>query len=352
MNTSLNAFEAQIAEIKAHINTLEDAQTLMVQTRTSTPPAAISETLNKILARRNEEKKYEYRANIVSLYGVFERFVEDLIREYVGDISRICGSYDNLDEKIKGSYVEKWKTLHTNIVKGHTKYSLTIVKMAQNMHDTILQNSSIIMPECFIPIGGNYRHDVVCNCMADLGATNIKSGMKKYEPLNTYIVNHGIVEDNIDESINLKLGDLVDRRNEVAHGAIGTMLGKEEYEEMMEFTVLYARTINGYMNDELKRVEWDLYSMVSAFSPFHLYHNNTVAAFHVENVSIKNGQRYLIKWPQGRYPRYSEKTVIELHTELADGSSSKVDEVNATTDTVISVDCGLAVSDGCEFKFL
>lgn len=351
MNTSLNAFEAQIAEIKAHILTLEDAQALMVQTRSSTPPAAISEPLNKILARRNEEKKYEYRANIVSLYGAFERFVEDLIREYVGEISRICGSYDDLDEKIKASYVEKWKVLHTNIVKGHTKYLLTVVEMAQNIHDTILQNSSAIMPECFIPIGGNYRHEVVCNCMVDLGATSIKSVMKKYEPLNTYIVNHEIAEDNIDETINLKLGELVDRRNEVAHGAIGTILSKEEYEELMEYTALYARTINAYMNDELMRVDWDL-NKVSAFSPFHLYHGNIVAAFHVENVAIKNGQRYLIKWPQGRYPRYSEKTVIELHREMTDGSSSKVDEVHVTTDTVISIDCGIAVSEGCEFKFL
>lgn len=351
MNTSLNAFEAQIAEIKAHLLTLEDALTLIVQTKAATPPTSISEPLNKILSRRNEEKKYEYRANIVSLYGVFERFVEDLIREYVGEISRICRSYDNLDDKIKGSYVEKWKVLHTNIVKGHTKYSLTVEKMAQNMQDTILQNSSAIMPECFIPIGGNYRHDMVCNCMTDLGATNIKSGMKKYEPLNTYIVVHEIAEDNIDEAINLKLGDLVERRNEVAHGAIGTMLGKEEYEEMMQFTDLYAKTINAYMNDELMRVEWDLYNMVSTFSPFHLYHENTVAAFHVEDVTIKNGQRYLIKWPHGRYPRYSEKTVIELHKELADGSSSKVEEVHATTNTVISIDCGMVVSEGCEFKF-
>ena len=351
MNTSLNAFEVQIAEIKAHILTLEDAQTLMVQTKAASPPTSISEPLNKILARRNEEKKYEYRANIVSLYGAFERFVEDLIREYVGEISRICGSYNNLDERIKGSYVEKWKALHTNIVKGHTKYSLTVVKMAQNMQDTILQNSSAIMPECFIPIGGNYRHDMVCNCMADLGATNIKSGMKKYEPLNSYVVDHGIAEDNVDEAINFKLGDLVERRNEVAHGAIGTMLSKEEYEEMMLFTDIYARTINAYMNDELKRVEWELYSMVPAFSPFHLYHENTVTALNIKNVTIKNGQRYLIKWPQGRYPRYSEKTVIELHRELADGSSSKMEEVHATTDTVISIDCGVAVSKGCEFKF-
>ncbi len=352
MNASLNDFEKRITEIKAHIQTLKDAQDMIAQTKAVVTAPSITGPLNRIVARRNEEKEFEYRANIISLYGAFEQFVEDLIREYVGEISRICVAYEKLDDKIKKGYVEKWKGLHTNIVKGHAKYTLSEMQMAQNMNITLIQNSSAIMPECFIPIGGNYRHNVVCECMEDIGAVNIKSGLRKYEPLQTILVPYGDDNDRINQVLNLKIADLVERRNEVAHGAVGIMLGDDDYEKLLNFIVTYSQAVNAYMNDELLRVEWEVNDTAMVFMPTRRFHGNTVAVFTVIHVTIKKGRRVLIKNPDGIYPRFRQIKVANLHVEQADGGSTEVDEVAATKPTIISIDCVEAVSAACNFKFL
>lgn len=350
MNISLNSFKANITEIEAHIKTLEDSQKIVAETKSMPLPPSVTEPLNRVIARRNSEKSFEYRANVVSLYGAFERYIEELIKEYVNEIKGICVSYQNLDERIRKGYVDKWKNLHSNLIKGHTKYVLTEEKMVRNMHDTIIGNSSGIMAECYIPIGGNYRHKTICDIMTDLGASNIQTSLVKYEPLKKYIEDNGL--GGTEESILFhEIENLVERRNEVAHGAKDDLLSDGEFNVMMNFVVIYVTALNNYMNDELLRVEWDVKNGLSPYKPMNVYKGGKVPAFKVNNITIRQGDNVLVKWPNGNYPRYMKTNVTELHKEEADGTSSMVDEVIATSDLVISIETEDVVTVGCEFKF-
>lgn len=353
MNSSWKSFEKQINEIRVHIKTLEDSQTLINEAKAvAALPATVTAPLKRVDARRNFEKTYEYRANIVSLYGAFEHFVEELIKEYIAELSKICGRFQDLDDKIRKEYVEKWKSLHTNVKKGHTKYMLDEYKMAKNMHDTLVGDSSGIMAECYIPIGGNYRHTAICEIMEGLGAVNIKSSLKKYEPLKTYMVDHMYSDDVADTVLFYEVEKLVERRNEVAHGAADDLLGDSEFETMIGFVGIYAETLNNYMNDELCRVEWEQKKDKTEFGIDHRYRDGMVAVMTINNETVKKGDRYLVNWPSGMYPRYKKMIIGELHKEEADGSDSMVDEVNATGNVVISIQVETPVSDGCKFKFL
>lgn len=353
MNSSWKSFEKQIDEIKAHIKTLEDSQALIKEAKTvAALPAAVTEPLNRIDARRNLEKTYEYRANVVSLYGAFEHFVEELIKEYVGELSKKCCHFQDLDDKIRKEYVEKWKSLHTNVKKGHTKYTLDELKMARNMHDTLVSDTSGIMAECYIPIGGNYRHNSICEIMESLGAANIRLNLKKYEPLKTYMANHKYGDDVGDSVLFLEVEKLVERRNEVSHGAADDLLSDNEFETMMDFVGVYAETLSNYMSDELCRVEWEQNKNKTVFSVGHRYDGGRVIAMTIDNEKVKKGNEFLVNWPNGNYPRYRKMTIDELRKEEADGSISVVEEVVATSDVVISIQVATPVSEGCKFKFL
>lgn len=350
MNISLNTFNASIDEIEAHIQTLEDSQKIVAETKSMKLPLSVTEPLKRVIARRNSEKSFEYRANIVSLYGAFERYIEDLIKEYVNEIKSICVSYQELDDRIRKGYIEKWKNLHSNFIKGHTKYVLTEETMVKNMHDTIIGGSSGIMAECYIPIGGNYRHKTICEIMTELGATNIQTNLINYEPLKSYIVNNGLA--GVGESVLFhEIEKLIERRNEVAHGAKDDLLSDDEFMEMMRFVKVYVMALNSFMNDELLRVEWDVKHSLSTFKPLNVFKDGMVPAFTVNKLSIRKGDKYLVKRPNGNFPRFLKMSLKEIQKEEVNGASSNVDEVVATSDTVISIETEEMVTTGCEFKF-
>ena len=353
MNSSWKSFEKQIDEIKDHIKTLEDSQTLINEAKSvEALPVEVTIPLNRIDSRRNLEKTYEYRANVVSLYGAFEHFVEELIKEYVGELSAKCNRFQDLDDRIRKEYVERWKSLHTNVKKGHTKYPLDEFKMAKNMHDTLVGDSSNIMAECYIPIGGNYRHGAICEIMEGLGAINIKSNLKKYEPLKGYMNSQGYGDDVADMVLFHEIENLVERRNEVAHGGSDNLLGDNEFDTMMNFVSIYAETLNNYMNDELYRVEWEKTKESAERSIDHRFLDGMVAVLTIANQTIRKGNKYIVKWPDGMYPRYMKMTIGEMHREEADGTAPQVDEVVATENVVISIQVEKPVTDGCIFKFL
>ena len=353
MNASLKSFEDQIDDIRNHIQTLNDLQNHYDDSVSilSHLPVATRDCFNRILSRRNKEKEYEYRANIVSLYGAYEQFIEGIIKEYVNDISTICPTYHDLDEIIRKKYVEKWKSLHTSLLKGHTKYKLSEVDLVDNLNSVLINDSSLLLAECFIPIGGNYRHTVVCQCLTDLGVSDANSSIGKYEPLNTYLsTSFGDV--NPDTVINLKINDLVERRNEVAHGGGFNIISNDEFEELLEFVLNYAISLNNTLNNELLRLKWEMQNK-KEFQPINVFRNPPVVAFSVYETTINEGGGFLVKWGSDHHPQFSEGRVITLHVEESDGTSQQVDFVDATqASRIISIYNQGGFTVNCHFKFL
>lgn len=357
MNASLTELQAQLRDIKDHLQTLKDSQAFLDKTRRfklCTLVTSSGEYLKNILARRNQEKEYEFKANIVSLYGAFEHFVENLIREYLLELSNLCSSFSDMGTVIQNKYVEKWKVLHTSFKRGHTKYAVTEQQLIMNLNNTMINDANSVMAECFIPIGGNYRHDVVCDCLTDLGLTNnIKSNLAKYEPLNGYLSKENSETVDTYNVICLKINNLVDRRNEIAHGGLTTIMGDEEFEELIGFIDVYATTLNNSLNDELLRVEWEHKQGIEDKQPSDFFTGLSVAAFRTNHVSISIGGQYLVHWNEKHYPRYDKATIKELYVENDDGSSQAVDSVVATDSLrVFSIKTDDSVTRNCHFKFL
>jgi len=57
-----------------------------------------NEHLNEILANQTDEKLYRYTANVISLYGGLESFVESIVDEYLKGLASLFPSYEALKD--------------------------------------------------------------------------------------------------------------------------------------------------------------------------------------------------------------------------------------------------------------
>ena len=74
-----------------------------------------NEDIRYIQSKQTDEKIFNYRANIISLYGVFEFFIEEVFKEYVECLKNIIPQYDSLNDKIKKNYFTNTAKLHSKL---------------------------------------------------------------------------------------------------------------------------------------------------------------------------------------------------------------------------------------------
>lgn len=64
-----------------------------------------NEKTNTIIQSWTNERIFNYRSNIISIYGSFEQFIESSIKEYVKELLKVCSSFSELDDAIQNKYI-------------------------------------------------------------------------------------------------------------------------------------------------------------------------------------------------------------------------------------------------------
>lgn len=173
MEVSLSVFKQKVADIKSHNTCFESLRQIMIDVREVNPEA------NLFLENYTKERGFNFRANVITLYGIFEQFVEDSVKEYVDELARQFPSFDLLNDKIRKSYVENWKGLHGKL--NYAKFaSVKENKMIETLYETVVKNNNEILAECFLLNGGNYKHEYIANMLSNLGLNDFRSSIGNY----------------------------------------------------------------------------------------------------------------------------------------------------------------------------
>ena len=355
MTTSFASFLKNTDSLKKHLQFQADVRHIIEFSNKSVSPLPedLTDSVKDLSLNSTNERLFNYKANIISLYGALEHYVEELIREYIDRIRQFYKQFSVLDEKIQKDYFEKWKSLHTSIKRGHTKYgTLDEKRMAISLHDSIVNDVNSILPECFIPIGGNYRHKIICDALTALGVKNIGSQLKKYPPFDEYIAKNGLSGID-DDSLFLKIDELVERRNEVAHGAASSILSDEEFKELLQFVEVYAYALDSFITDDLLGREWDYRSKIEVLSPDKVFPSISVISFKTKSIHVRKGGFCLMRRTDSFFPRFIKFRIEDLRIETEDGKGSDTEEVIATgNEVVFSLKIGDDFSEHCMFKFI
>lgn len=203
------------------------------------------------------KKIFEYKAAIISLYGLLEKYIETWIKDYLDSISTLTSKYSEIDKKITENHFDQsLKLINTISDRELPKYQhLTkeqvLIRLNQCITDT---EDYSFNTEAFVISSGNLKHKQIAK-LFQLINVELNGLLSKNETLfghnNDEIQTQSIkiVEPDILYGI---INDLVERRNEIAHGSeVANILSKSELEPFINFLEKYCQAIFEILTEQL-----------------------------------------------------------------------------------------------------
>lgn len=125
--TSLERFKAEVNQIREYLKHIQYVNDVVGSTILEEDNEQIKTLLNRLKEHdrsfRTEQRIFEYKAAIISLYGLLEKYVEAWIKEYLDSLSRLVPEYNQIDEIIINNHFElSLKLINTLISRESAKY--------------------------------------------------------------------------------------------------------------------------------------------------------------------------------------------------------------------------------------
>lgn len=347
MNISLTEFLDKTRRLKEHIGGLQTIKKYF-ESKVESEGDVAKQTL-KIIQR---DKVFNYRANVISLYGNFEQFVESVIGEYISNLCSLLPNYQDLNKNLQENYPNLMFSLFGKL--HYPKFSaLKETDITQSLYDTINQNQSKVRAEAFVQNGGNYRQEEISNAFNRFGVPELSANLKFYYPLYNRLKS-GYAEAKIgslkpDEAYE-RLNDFVDRRNDIAHGVNQiSIVGEEDFVSLfLDYIEDYAKSLNSFLDDSLYALKYQTahtYAPLRVFSLGDKDKPKTTMGIELENMEIHVGQKLICLHPS--HPIYEEMSIESICDD-----HTPVDSFMFTNKRPIGIKVSAPITEGCRFIFL
>jgi hypothetical protein len=332
---SLESFKKEINQVREYFKHIQYVNHLVFYTVSQTDNEEIKALLNKLKDHhrsfRTNQKIFEYKASIISLYGLLEKYIEIWIKEYLDSLSGLVIEYSQVDEKIRNNHFElSLKLINTITSRESAKYQhLKKEQVLERLNECIVNPTSYkFNTEAFVLPSGNLKHKQIVR-LFELINVSLNEGLKRNKTLIEYILNDkqikNIANINTDSLYNI-INDLVERRNEIAHGSeILEILSISGLEPYLEFLEKYCQAIFETLIEEFIKQE-SMYNFQKIEKGFQIF-GNKILAFELENYRIKVGDILIIETTEGNFYKKPILT-IELNkissTELIITEKTKI----------------------------
>jgi hypothetical protein len=260
---------------------------------------------------RTDKRVFEYKAAIISLYGLLEKYIETWIKEYLDSLSNLVPNYNELDEKIRYNHFElSLKLINTIISRESAKYQhLTKEEVLRKLNTCLVSPTNYqINTEGFVLLSGNLKHNKIVYLFQPLNV-DLNSELIKHESLNREI---GLPPDDISNKekdiLYYKINDLVERRNQIAHGSETLdILGISGLEPYIQFLEVYCQAIFETLFEEFIKQE-SIYTFQKIEKVVQIFASK-ILGFEIENYTIKVGDLLIIETAEGRFYK---KPILEI----------------------------------------
>jgi hypothetical protein len=344
LSNSLKILQKHIAVLEDHLVLSEKHHEMVAAVKACklVMPPEVSGYLNLYAGGLTNEKMFNYNSVIVFLYGCYEQFIENTIREYVKCLQTLSPTLNDLSDKISGNYIKLWKSLHEHLT--YPKFSnLDRDSMIQNLYESYVEKKNLLLPECFFRNNGNYRESVLSEVFKSLDVKNFTQSIRSYEPYK-----------GVHASCRFKIDDLVNYRNEVAHtGLTENLLGEVELRELHQNVFAYAESLTSFLCDSLKEIEWRNRLRNSAeLMVKKSYSIKKCVEIEDENIMVEVGCKAYVHFPKGHYPRFGEYAVQSLKVKnRLTGENEDADYILESDKTLFSARLDENVPKGSKVIF-
>lgn len=195
--------------------------------------------LIEVIPSKQEWRIYDRSAVVTRLYAIYERFVEDLISDWLRRMPDLVPRYSDLGEKIQNTHREGIGRLLIDLKKNRFQH-LSVEKVVQGLSCGITDTGKYeLLPDAFLLHEQNLRKEVLETVLKNAG---IKEPWK-------WIINHKEIKYFVEEvrgrqnTAEGELKQLVDYRNEAAHGSTDEILGTQELLDLGDFVEALCKSL-------------------------------------------------------------------------------------------------------------
>jgi RiboL-PSP-HEPN len=258
---------------------------------------------------RINRRKFEYKASIISLYGLLERYIEIWIHEYLRSLCELVDSYSRLDKKLQDNHFDfSLKLIAIITSRENAKYQhLSKETILNKLHKCISNSDNYsINTEVFTISSGNLKHKRIVSLFETINIS-LNSELKINKTLQSYFQS----EQRIFNIANLStenlfntIDDLVERRNQIAHGSdILDILDISALEPYLRFLEIYCQALFEILNKELIKQE-SIHKLTKITKVIQVI-NHSILAFEIENKTIRVGDSLVIETTDGDFYKTS-----------------------------------------------
>ena len=304
--TSLNSFQTDVNQIREYLKHIQYVNDVVGYAVLEEDNQEIKSLLNSLKEHeksfRIEKRVFEYKAAIISLYGLLEQYVETWIKEYLDSLSSLVPEYNQIDEKIRNNHFELSLKLIDIITREFAKYkNLTKEEVLRKLNNCMFTPINYqINTEAFVLSSGNLKHNKIVDLFKLLNV-DLNSELIKSESLNKEI---GLQSNQISNKekyiLYNKINDLVERRNQIAHGSeILDILGISGLEPYIQFLEVYCQTIFETLFEKFIKQE-SIHSFQKVEKVVKIFRSQ-ILAFEINNYTIEVGDMLIVETIEGRF---------------------------------------------------
>lgn len=243
-------YKKQLAEIRTFIRSVELQKDVISELELSEKERDnklnLSLRYSKII-KQVAESPIQYNAVIISIYGCFERYIDNIFNEYCQVLYDIIENYDDLPKRMKEKHIKKLGDFLSN-PQRYKNYDLTdkqAIKNAaeafNNSKEGFGNNQKLILTH-----SGNLRIEQITELASDLGIEDFERNVASNYIFKIFFIKRELLDEKTytrlvsNESKRLfeMLNRLVEERNNVAHGWVESRIKlsdiSSEYIDYME----------------------------------------------------------------------------------------------------------------------
>ena len=311
MKANLTNFQKGLTDLRLYIDglLLEDNLLLPAEFNGNALEWEIKarKLIDHLKNNRASKKQFDYNSVVVSLYGLVERYIEDLLRNYIRVLGKIVSSYKNLPDQIIKNHVNGSFELLKQAEQSRYKGPYTKELIIANLHSCINDPDNFSLnTDAFIQHTANFRKGVIDDLFATAGLLNVCKLVFNHPNFASFLEEQGLDKlqgeikkasdpnerENRRKSFEDKsffyLNDLADRRNEVAHGVPSELLDYHLLLEYIDFFNIFGKTLYEVLVHDL--LSWEVkHCGFKIGKPTAVFKKGAIVCLILKNASVKKG---------------------------------------------------------------
>ncbi|MFM2292574.1 MAG: hypothetical protein RIS29_2387 [Bacteroidota bacterium] len=272
MESVRSQFQRELENLELLISFFDEELNLLKIPQNEHPK--LDEFINLFSAFYSQKRIFNYNSLIISLYGYFEKFIENLLIAYIDNINGYFKRYSSIPHVLTKNHLKLSLSLLDKVENPRYNGPLNKEGIIENLHKCININENYqLNKEAFSQHTANFRIQVVDEIFGRIGIDSISNKLKGNAEFQAYIKEKyeiEIIGDLDNDDIHSIMNELAERRNEVAHGVPSEILSnqiildyfnyfKKIAHAITEVVLLHSNRININENGQLINELTDCY---------------------------------------------------------------------------------------------